>query len=66
MYILYSMPPKLYNKYTGGKYESYDEMIKMRKQRDNHKNFINIIINIILIGCSRKRHITYYVFLEAY
>ena len=40
MYILYSMPPKLYNKYTGGKYESYDEMIKMRKQRDNHKNKI--------------------------
>ena len=34
------MPPKLYNKYTGGKYESEEEMIKMRKIRDNHKNKI--------------------------
>jgi len=34
------MPPRLFNKYTGKKYENEEEMIKMRKKRDNHKNKI--------------------------
>tara|TARA_R100001440_G_C2473026_1_gene111999 strand:- start:64 stop:531 length:468 start_codon:yes stop_codon:yes gene_type:complete len=39
--LLYNiMPPKLYNKYTKGRYESEEEMKRFRKIKDNQKNKI--------------------------
>lgn len=34
------MPSKLYNKYTGGKYKDEEEMLTLRKKKDNEKNKI--------------------------